>query len=163
MIDRSTDFLIEYHERLFEAGKGRIDLTQVTDDLGCQHGLLISPASFDRYLARPYERCISLAQSAGIRVFHHDDGAMADMLPRLVDLGHRGAQPNSVALPGMDPARLKRRYGDRIAFHGGDRQPVRASVWHACRGRRRSALLPLSPSEQMAPATSSRPATTSRA
>jgi len=118
IIDRSTDFLIEYHTRLFEAGHGRIDLTQVTDDLGCQHGLLISPASFDRFLAKPYQRCIELARSAGIRVFHHDDGAMAEMLPRLVDLGIQILNPVQWRLPGMNPIRLKQRYRDRIAFHG---------------------------------------------
>jgi uroporphyrinogen decarboxylase len=119
VIDRSTDFLIEYHHRLFEAGRGRIDLTQVTDDLGCQHGLLISPASFDRFLTGAYERCIGLAKAFGIRVFHHDDGAMADMLPRLVGLGIQVLNPIQWRLPGMNPARLKREYGGRIAFHGG--------------------------------------------
>ena len=118
-IDRSTDFLVEYHTRLFEAGRGRIDITQVTDDLGCQHGLLISPGSFERFLTRAYERCIGLARSAGIRVFHHDDGAMAAMLPRLVELGIQVLNPVQWRLPGMDPAALKSGFGDRIAFHGG--------------------------------------------
>lgn len=123
--EKIVHFLYEYHSRLFEAGQGRIDLTQVTDDFGCQYGLLVSPANFRRYYARHYQRLIGLAKQAGIRVFHHDDGAMSALLPDLVALGIDVLNPVQWRLPGMDPARLKASFGDRIAFHGGiDNQRV---------------------------------------
>lgn len=118
-VDRITHFLHEYHERLFEAGHGLIDITQVTDDFGWEQGLLISRDSFLRYFAGPYRRLIGLAKQAGIRVLHHDDGAMSGLLPDLVGLGIDVLNPIQWRLPGMNPARLKSEYGSRIAFHGG--------------------------------------------
>ena len=124
-VERITGFLYEYHSRLFEAGAGLIDLTQVTDDFGWEQGLLISREAFHRYFGAAYRRLIGLAKSAGIRVFHHDDGAMAALLPDLVELGIDVLNPIQWRLPGMDPARLKAGFGDRISFHGGvDNQRV---------------------------------------
>ncbi len=124
-VERITGFLHEYHSRLFESGAGLIDLTQVTDDFGWEQGLLISREAFHRYFEPSYRRLIGLAKGAGIRVFHHDDGAMAALLPDLVELGIDVLNPIQWRLPGMDPARLKAEFGDRIAFHGGvDNQRV---------------------------------------
>ena len=44
-----SDFFTEYHRRCFEAARGLIDVTQVTDDFGSQRGLMISPRIFDRF------------------------------------------------------------------------------------------------------------------
>jgi uroporphyrinogen decarboxylase len=117
-LQKVTDFLYEYHLRLFESAQGGIDVTQVTDDFGSQHGLLIGVGAFRRYLREHYRRLIDLAKQFGILVFHHDDGAMADLLPDLTELGIDVLNPVQWRLPGMDPARLKAAYGSRIAFHG---------------------------------------------
>ena len=124
-LSRICGFLYEYHRRLFEAGGGRIDITQVTDDFGCQQGLLISREAFRRYFAPHYRRLIGLAKEFGIRVFHHDDGAMGELIPDLVELGIDVLNPIQWRLPGMDPSRLKAEFGDRLSFHGGiDNQHV---------------------------------------
>lgn len=117
--DRICDFLYDYHWRLFESAGGRVHLTEVTDDFGSQHGLLISQSAFRRYFEKPYSRLIGLARQFGIRVFHHDDGAMADLIPDLLRLGIQVLNPIQWRLPGMDPALLKDRYGDVLSFHGG--------------------------------------------
>jgi uroporphyrinogen decarboxylase len=124
-VERICDFEYEYHARLFEAGRGRIDVTQVTDDFGWEHGLLISREAFRRYFAPHYRRLIGLAKEFGIVVFHHDDGAMSELIPDLLELGVEVLNPVQWRLPGMDPSRLKGDYGDRLAFHGGiDNQHV---------------------------------------
>jgi hypothetical protein len=40
------DFYHDYHRRIFEAGRGRIDLTYVAEDLGSQTGPLVSLATY---------------------------------------------------------------------------------------------------------------------
>lgn len=130
VLDHICDFLYEYNTRLFEAADGAIDLTQVTDDFGMQSGLMISPQTFDEFFAGRMKRFIDLAHQAGIRVFHHDDGAIMDLIPRLVDLGIDVLNPIQWRLPGMSLEALSDRFGAgaqgrSIAFHGGiDNQEV---------------------------------------
>jgi len=49
LLDRLSDFFTEYHRRCFEAVAGLADMTQVTDDFGSQHGLLVSPKVFEAF------------------------------------------------------------------------------------------------------------------
>lgn len=112
-------FLYEYHERLFCAAGGRIDITQVTDDFGSQTGLLISPKVFNYFFEAYYKRFIKLSKNHNIYVFHHDDGAIFDLLPELVDLGIDILNPIQWHLPGMELEKLKGSFGSRLCFHGG--------------------------------------------
>lgn len=124
ILERICGFLYEYNTRLFESARGGIDITQVTDDFGMQSGLMISPETFDRFFAPRMKRFIDLAHEADIRVFHHDDGAIMELIPRLVELGIDVLNPIQWRLPGMDLDRIAS-FGDRIAFHGGiDNQDV---------------------------------------
>lgn len=119
LLRRLSDFFAEYHRRCFEAGRGIIDITQVTDDWGAQRGLLVSPRIFDRFYREPTQRAIDLAKSYGLIVFHHDDGDMRPLLPRLVEMGIHVLNPIQWRCGDWDLADLKARYGERICFHGG--------------------------------------------
>jgi uroporphyrinogen decarboxylase len=117
LLARLSDFFTEYHRRCFEALEGRADITQVTDDFGSQHGLLISPRVFDRFYRGPIQRGIDLAKSFGLIVFHHDDGDMRGLLPRLVEMGIDVLNPIQWRCGGWDLRALKAQYGGRICFH----------------------------------------------
>lgn len=119
VVGRICDFLYAFHERLFEAGKGYIDIAEVTDDFGMQSGLLISPDTFEKFFAPQHQRLMKLVKSHGIKVFHHDDGAIRPIIPRLIDLGIDILNPIQWKLPGMDPEELKKEFGTKICFHGG--------------------------------------------
>ena len=60
-----------------------------------------------------------MIQSYGAKVFHHDDGAMTDLIPWLLDKGMDILNPLQWHLPGWDLAQLKQKYGNEICFHGG--------------------------------------------
>lgn len=125
ILARVTDFFYATAERLFEAGGGLIDVTQLTDDFGTQTGLMIAPAMFDAFLAPHYRRLANLMRDHGVRVFHHDDGAMWELIPRLIDLGITILNPVQYRCGDVDLTWLKDTYGDRLAFHGGvDNQQV---------------------------------------
>jgi uroporphyrinogen decarboxylase len=125
ILGKINGFLFEFHRRLFESAGGGIDIAQVTDDFGCQAGLLVSLETFERHFAGPIARFIALTKEHGIRVFHHDDGSIMPLLPRLVELGIEVLNPIQWHLPGMDLGELKRCFGAKIAFHGGiDNQHV---------------------------------------
>jgi uroporphyrinogen decarboxylase len=119
LIQRISDFFTEYHRRCFEAGRGRIDITQVTDDWGSQNGLLTSPQVFERFYRAATQRAIDLAKSFDIVVFHHDDGDMRPLLPALVEMGIDVLNPVQWRCGNWDLAALKAEFGERICFHGG--------------------------------------------
>lgn len=127
IIARVTDVFYAQAERLFEAAGGLLDVAELTDDFGAQHGLLISEAMWDEYFAAPYARLAGLFAAHGVRLFHHDDGAMWPLIPRLLDLGMAVLNPLQLNCGPMDPGWLKAAYGDRLCFHGGiDNQAVLA-------------------------------------
>jgi uroporphyrinogen decarboxylase len=118
LIQRVSSFFQEYHRRCFEAGKGIIDVTQVTDDYGSQNGLLISPRIFDQFYRQPMQIAMDLAHSYGISVFHHDDGDLRRLLPRLVEMGINVLNPIQWRCGDWDLAALKGEYGNKLCFHG---------------------------------------------
>ena len=118
ILRRITDFLLEHHRRMFEAADGLVDLTHVTDDLGSQTAPLLSLETWREFYKPHTARLIEMSKAHGIRVMHHDDGAIRPFLPDLVDLGIDMLNPVQRTCPGMDAVALKRDFGDRIAFHG---------------------------------------------
>jgi uroporphyrinogen decarboxylase len=52
-------------------------------------------------------------------VFHHDDGDMRPMLPRLTEMGIDILNPIQWRCGDWDLKALKAEYGDRLCFHGG--------------------------------------------
>jgi uroporphyrinogen decarboxylase len=104
--------------RIYESIPGRVDLSYVAEDMGGQADLMFSPRHIRRFLFPGMKRMIDLAHSAGVFVFHHNDGNITRILPELVDLGIDALNPIQWRADGMDRATLKRQFGDRIIFHG---------------------------------------------
>ncbi|MHB0856768.1 MAG: uroporphyrinogen decarboxylase family protein [Anaerolineae bacterium] len=119
LIERLSEFKTAYHQRCFEAGRGVIDITEVTDDWGSQRGLLVSRRIFEAFYRQPTQRGIDLAQAYGLHIFHHDDGDMRPLLPDLVGMGIQILNPIQWRCGDWDLVDLKARYGDRLCFHGG--------------------------------------------
>jgi uroporphyrinogen decarboxylase len=117
LIRKVSDFKHEYHRRCFEATRGLVDTTQVTDDFGAQAGLMISPKVFDAFYRPAMQRAIDLAHSYGLLVFHHDDGDCRRLLPRLVEMGIDLLNPIQWRCGDWDLAELKATYGAKLCFH----------------------------------------------
>jgi uroporphyrinogen decarboxylase len=118
LLGRISDFFYHHHCRMFEAADGLIDVSEVTDDLGGQTGPLISLDTFREFYRPHMERFIGLCREFGVRVFHHDDGAVRAFLPDLVEMGIDILNPVQWRCPGMEMEGLKADFGDRLCFHG---------------------------------------------
>jgi uroporphyrinogen decarboxylase len=90
----------------------------VAEDMGFQTGLMISPADIREFLLPGMKRMVELAQKHNALVFHHNDGAIAGILPDLVALGIDVLNPVQWRASGMDREKLKADWGDRLVFHG---------------------------------------------
>ena len=116
---RLFDFHYEVNRRIFEASRGRIDITGVAEDLGSQSGPLISLAMYRRFFRANQRKMADLARSFGIHILYHTDGAARLFLPDLIDVvGIDILDPIQWRCPGMERETLVRDFGDRIIFHG---------------------------------------------
>jgi uroporphyrinogen decarboxylase len=95
------------------------DLVYFYDDAAGQDSLLISPDLWRREIRPHHTRLAELARDRGVPVMYHCDGAVAPLIPELIDLGVDVLNPIQPSAAGMDPRRLKDEFGDRLAFHGG--------------------------------------------
>jgi len=106
-------------QRILDQVADRIDLVYVAEDLGTQESLLMSPRLFRRFLKPGMKRLIDLAHSYGVKVMHHDDGAIRPVIPDLVDAGIDLLNPVQWRCRGMDREGLVHNFGPSLIFHGG--------------------------------------------
>lgn len=117
-LDKLFGLAYESTRRIFEQIPGKVMLSYVAEDMGAQDGLMFSPAHIREFLLPRMRRMVDLAHQAGAYVFHHNDGAVRDILPDLIAIGIDLLNPVQWRCRGMDRAALKRDFGDRLAFHG---------------------------------------------
>jgi uroporphyrinogen decarboxylase len=140
ILDRIEACQTAMMRRFFERAAGNIHLAFLSDDMGSQSGLLFSEDTWDRFLKDRMKRWCDLMHGYGVKVFYHSDGAVAPLLPRLVEAGIDVLNPIQHVCAGMDTAGLKDCFGDRLVFHGaidtqrvlpfGTPDDVRAEVGH---------------------------------
>jgi uroporphyrinogen-III decarboxylase len=101
--------------KLVEIG---VDMIWIGDDVGTQSGMLISPAVWRRFLKPKVAEIIASVKQINpeVRVAYHSDGDISPIIPELIEVGLDVLNPVQPAC--MDPAGLKRRYGDRLCFWG---------------------------------------------
>ena len=113
------DIPYRYHlaaaRRLVEMG---VDAIWVGDDVGAQNAMAMSPglwrdvfkpmwAGFFRQLKQLNPR---------LKIIYHSDGVIDPIIPDLIEVGLDVLNPIQPA--SMDPAALKRQYGDKLCFWG---------------------------------------------
>ncbi len=119
LIRRISETFFDIHQAGFEAASDVIDTAQVTDDYGSQQGLLISRAMFDEFYRPWLQQGIDLVKSHNIKVFHHDDGSIRELIPDLIEMGIDVLNPVQWRCAGMDQAGLAEDFGEHLCFHGG--------------------------------------------
>jgi uroporphyrinogen decarboxylase len=115
LLDRITERQAECARRMALAG---CDQVHLGDDVGMQDRLMMSPDTWRRWLKPRLRRVIEAAERArpGIHIWYHSDGMIQPIIPDLIEVGVTILNP--VQPECMDPAEVKERYGDRLAFWG---------------------------------------------
>lgn len=119
ILERIYDIHSVIVRRALDAAGDRIDFVYVAEDLGTQNSLLVSPKAFRRFIKSWLAKMIDLAHSYGVKVFHHDDGAIRAVLPDLIEIGIDLLNPIQWRCAGMDREGLARDFGRCVVFHGG--------------------------------------------
>jgi uroporphyrinogen decarboxylase len=119
LLEKVTDFFIEFFQRALTAVKGRIDIIFTADDIGQQGGLLMSLPLWEAMLKPHHMRMNKVLHSFGVKIMYHTDGAVMEAIDGLVDMGIDIFEAIQFDAKGMDPVTLKKNWGDRLCFHGG--------------------------------------------
>jgi uroporphyrinogen decarboxylase len=120
LFQRLTEQATANVERYLEAVGSYIQVIGFYDDFGIQTGPMIAPTLF-RELIKPrlaavYDLVHELSEAF---VFLHSCGSVYEFMEDFIDVGVDVLNPLQTSASGMDPARLKKEYGERIAFWGG--------------------------------------------
>ena len=115
---RKTKVQLECSRRMLEAGKGKIDLMWIGEDLGTQRGPLIGVDLYRKHLRPIHQQFVDLARSYDLPVMIHSCGSSSWAFDDFLDMGIGIADTLQPEAKDMAPAYLKERYGDRMAFHG---------------------------------------------
>jgi uroporphyrinogen decarboxylase len=118
LFQRITDFYLEYVRRTLTAAGGGIDVLMMGDDFGTQRGLFMSPDMWRQFLRPGFQAFVDLARACGCKVAHHSCGSIQPIIPDLMDCGLDILNPVQPDVADMDRRVLKRRFGDRLVFHG---------------------------------------------
>jgi uroporphyrinogen decarboxylase len=119
MVDRLFDIPFGYHltaaKRLVEMG---VDMIWTGDDVGTQNAMLISPKTWRRFLKPRMATFISTLKEINpeVKVAYHSDGMVAPIIPDLIEIGLDVLNP--IQPRSMDPAALKREFGENLCFWG---------------------------------------------
>ena len=117
------DIDIALFEMVWDAGY-TFDAIRWPDDMGYKHHQFFSLAMYRELLKPAHQRAIEWAHGKGAYAVLHSCGNVVPMLPEFVDMGLDGLNPLEVKA-GMDPAAIKRDYGDKLLLHGG----INAVLW----------------------------------
>ncbi|MFO7636620.1 MAG: uroporphyrinogen decarboxylase family protein [Clostridia bacterium] len=118
LVEKRFSFLHEKSRRTLEAGRGKIDILGLGEDLGNQNGLLISPTSFDRLFADKLKAFIDLAHRYKAKAMMHCCGSCRKLIPRFIELGLDILEVVQVDAAGMDIRELHKEFYGKIAFCG---------------------------------------------
>lgn len=122
----NKDFMNAYLDRLMqwidEAGSRMVglgvDIIWIGDDFGTQDRMLISPELFREFFKPRYAQLFRKwkALNPEVKIAFHSDGNIYPIIPDFVEIGLDILNP--VQPKSMDPARLKRDYGEHLTFWG---------------------------------------------
>jgi len=119
LLDRLAEANVARFAR-YAATVGRyVDAIHFEDDLGMQDRPLLRPSLY-RQAVKPYHaRLFGFARAhCDAFLLFHSDGAIAPLLPDLIEVGVDAIHPVQTSAAGMDPASLKRDFGRDLAFWG---------------------------------------------
>ncbi len=97
-----------------------IGAVTMSGDLGAQSGPMCRPDAFERVVA-PFlaQFCAFIHRNSDLKVFLHCCGSVEPLIPLLIQCGIDILNPVQISAAGMEPEKLKARYGRDLVFWGG--------------------------------------------
>lgn len=118
LLEHIVDFYFGSSQRIFDAADGALDIFFFGNDLGTQHGPLVSEATYRRFVFPHLKRLSLLAKDYKLKVMMHCCGGVAEIIPMFIEAGIDGLHAVQPSCRGMNLRVLKKEYGDSMVFNG---------------------------------------------
>lgn len=115
LLEHLTEYVLETVRILIATGD--FEGIAVSDDYGTQHGMLMSPEHWRKFVKPCLSRIYELAKNHGLAVFHHSCGNIIPIVGDMIDMGLDILHP--IQPEAMDILFLKREFGNYLTFCGG--------------------------------------------
>ncbi|HEY9173107.1 MAG TPA: uroporphyrinogen decarboxylase family protein, partial [Verrucomicrobiae bacterium] len=120
MLEQTLRFWMDWFRLFLDEVGDVVDVIMIGDDIAGQNGPLFKPELYRRIVKPRHKRLVQYIRSrTSARIWYHTCGGCMDYIPDLLDNGIHILNPVQISARNMDPAELKRRFGDRLAFWGG--------------------------------------------
>lgn len=123
IMNKFLEIKMQYWERALDAVGENVMIISTADDLGTKDGLLVSLELY-KELVWPYHKklfeFIKEKAESRVYIFFHNDGAVKETIPLLIEAGVDILNPVQVNCKGMEDTKsLKKEFGKDLTFWGG--------------------------------------------
>ncbi len=122
MMNKTADILEDYYKRVLDELSDYPLIIRLSDDLGSQNSLLVSPDVYREQVKPIHKRLISNIKKYAkndVKIFFHSDGAIKELIPDLIDIGADILNPVQYSCDNIVLKDLKAEFGNEITFWGG--------------------------------------------
>jgi len=120
LFDAVLDVNLSMCRMILQEVGNEVDVLMVSDDLGFQDGLMISPQAYRNFIKPRHQKYFQLMhEMSPAKVLFHTCGSVVDIIDDLIEIGVDAIHPVQVSAAGMESRKLKEKYGDRLVFWGG--------------------------------------------
>jgi hypothetical protein len=130
VFERQTDVAVENLKKLFSIAGDVVDVVYLCgNDFGTQQSTFLDLDGFREFYVPYYLKMTSwIHANTNWKVFKHSCGAVLSLLPGFIEAGFDILNPVQISASGMNPEKLKEKYGKNFVFWGGgvDTQKVLA-------------------------------------
>lgn len=120
LCEKLVDVWLENLRRFSQAVGHHVQVLQFNDDFGTQEAPFLSTKMFRELIMPHYKRGLDwIHANTQMKVLLHSDGAIAPLIPSILEMGVDILNPVQTSAQGMDARKLKDEYGDRLVFWGG--------------------------------------------
>jgi uroporphyrinogen decarboxylase len=119
ILERTVVFQIAQWEKALEQVGDLIDVASLSDDLGTQHGPMMSVKMYRDLFKPRLARIVNAIRShSKAKIYIHTDGSVYSFLPDLIEAGIEIINPVQKECKNMELDRLKKEFGKHLTFWG---------------------------------------------
>jgi uroporphyrinogen decarboxylase len=125
LMNKLCDIAIEFDKVGIELIGKYVNVVRFTGwDLGCQTGPIFSPAMVDQMFKPVIKRLWTTVKdflhrvNPKAKIYFHTCGGIYPLIPIFIECGLDILDPLQTTAAGMDMEKIKREFGDKLAFHG---------------------------------------------
>jgi len=121
IFEKQTEIALENFRMLYKVVGNNIDAVFLCGtDFGTQNSSFCSPQAFDELYLPYYQKMNNwIHEYTTWKTFKHSCGAVEPFMENFIKAGFDIINPVQINAAGMDPKRLKKKYGDKLVFWGG--------------------------------------------